>query len=387
MNTHFSDILYFSPILVLTLSCSPSAVDDTDCTSHEQCQGTFGAGARCSPTGFCVASDELVLGDSCNSAPPVDLEQDNERLFVVSTDSLSNTISDCSPDLLVPGQEGVFQLYMEGGVKWHFHAKPVGGDMTSDTALYVMPGCDGNRLCEGAANVDWCGAGGEEHFTFIPQTSATYYVVLDNQAAGAGVTEYEFEIVRPQCGNGILEHDETCEDGNRTAGDGCDEYCREEIAADGFEAHEANDDPSSASAIVLDANTGTRLVRGILRPCDFDVFAVDIAQAGSSLRVELSSDDGPATDIGSACPGQTPAIDLVLSDPDSQPLGTGSPRDGACPIIDPTEISGADQYVDEFARNLAAGTHYITLGTGKDAVDLFAYKIRFSVLPPESTSP
>lgn len=46
----------------------------------------------------------------------------------------------------------------------------------------------------------------------------------------------------PGCGNGVLEQDEQCDDGNLVPGDGCNDRCEGEGAEDGGGDDDGNDD-------------------------------------------------------------------------------------------------------------------------------------------------
>jgi cysteine-rich repeat protein len=340
----------------LSSGCSLTTVDSSDCSSHQQCTNALGdPGARCSPSGFCIPSRILLLGDSCTSAVPrVALGDETEAVFVVDTAGLDNAFEQCTGTLPVPGEDGVLTANFRVDEKWHFHVRPLDNvSLDFDPAVYVMSSCESARSCQAPiAVMDRCGPGKDEHFSFTASAEGEYYLVLDNQIASSTSRKYELSVVKPVCGNGIREHDETCDDGNESAGDGCDDICRTELSTNGL-AEEANDDHATASTVILDS-AGQRIVWGALPPCDVDYYGFQVA-APATLRVDMGPNDTSMSPdaLPTACV-DTDAQRLIMKLYREEPGGgrteitTGIPPTGStCPALAYVPLDQAGKYTVE----------------------------------------
>lgn len=123
-----------------------------------------------------------------------------------------------------------------------------------------------------------------------------------------------------RCGDGVVDPDEACDDGETWGGDGCSEFCAEEV---GSLESEPNDDPSTAPAL-------SSPVVGSLRAGDRDCFQIEVADCASlSARV---------TDGSGAC---EPATELEWFDPSGDQVAVGTPGADGCTAIDPSRAAGA----------------------------------------------
>jgi cysteine-rich repeat protein len=177
---------------------------------------------------------------------------------------------------------------------------------------------------------------------------------------------YELAVFRPVCGNGEPEESETCDDGNASAGDGCDAECRAELSASGSDEAEPNDDFTSANLLVLAAGA-TLSVNGTLGGgCDPDQFVVDVPAQASLQVTLLAAGGGP-------CSEGSPPLTLTLSDGDgSRLIGSGeAPNGSACPAID-------DRHA--WAQQLAAGRYWLR-ATTDSSQPAFDYRIDFALVP------
>jgi cysteine-rich repeat protein len=353
--------------------CSLTTVDSGECSSHVQCTTALGdPGARCSPGGFCIPSRTLLLGDSCTSVVPrVALGDDTEAVFVVDTAGLDNAFDQCTGTLPVPGEDGVLTANFRVDEKWHFHVRPL--DVSSqdfDPAVYVMSSCESARSCQSPiAVMDRCGPGEDEHFSFTATGVGDYYLVLDNQIASSAPRKYELSVVKPICGNGIQEHDETCDDANLLAGDGSDDSCRIELSSNGL-AEEANDDHQTASTVIL--SSGQRIVWGTLPPCDIDVYGFRVDQPGT-LRLDMGPNTGgmsPDELPGACVDAEASRIIMTLYREDG---GTRTkiedglaPTGSTCPAF-------ASAPLDQ------AGKYTVELSFPKDATTTLDYRLFFQV--------
>lgn len=359
---------------VLAGGCSLTTVDSSECSSHVQCTSALeDPGARCSPSGFCIPSRTLLLGDSCTSVVPrVALGDETEAVFVVDTAGLDNAFDQCTGTLPVPGEDGVLTANFRVDEKWHFHVRPLDdSSLDFDPAVYVMSSCESARSCQAPiAEMDRCGPGKDEHFSFTATAEGEYYLVLDNQIASSAPRKYEVSVVKPSCGNGIREHDETCDDGNEDAGDGCDDACRTELSRNGL-AEEANDDHETASTVILDG--GQRIIWGTLPPCDVDFYGFRVGQPGT-LRLDMgpnsasmSPDDPPIACVDAEARNLT--MRLYREDPGGSrtEIATGlAPTGSDCPALAGAPLSQAGKYTVE-------------LTWPKDATKTIDYRLFFQV--------
>lgn len=288
----------------------------------------------------------LPLADDCTEAADISALSlpagVSERAYAIDTRTLRNDIDDTTACLgrRADGPEGFLRVDMSAGERWHFHMRRTGND---DPALYVLPSCD-VRQCTAQQSIDICGQGADEHLTFEAPTAGSYLIAVDS-VNSEGVSGM-LQIIRPTCGNGLLEHSETCDDNNDTPGDGCDEHCRRELTEASRAEVEVNDDMFSANHIVLSSNT--LFVTGrIASTCESDWFAVQLA-AGQTIEAAL------LTSTEAECPSDRPAnIDLEILNPSGQDVIARGVATTGCPAIAPTAAvpSAGLYFVRVFARN------------------------------------
>ncbi|MSP61892.1 MAG: DUF4215 domain-containing protein [Myxococcales bacterium] len=210
---------------------------------------------------------------------------------------------------------------------------------------------------------DECGAGRDEHLSIVPATTGRLLVGIDSKLAGAA--KFNVLALQPVCGDGTLDHSESCDDKNTDSGDGCDRTCRTELSAKSLVEQEPNDDTIGANVIVLGAATGALTVTGTLGGrCDYDTYAVTVPAKGSVNATLL---DGT-----NACGGGAPSLRVALIAQDGQSLlgEVTSAAGGACPGF------GAMQ---AFSQWLAAGTYSVRVTTAPNDAPTFGYKLRIEV--------
>ncbi|WP_428265929.1 DUF4215 domain-containing protein [Haliangium sp.] len=380
-------------------ACSMSALPKSECTSDDQCVNAFGSGTLCGPDGYCVrASDRvdadpsapdaratpdaipplgpIALADQCTepaALPVVALSPQTEVVtaYRADTSELSddvNLLGACSGDSF-GGNDGFFRVTMQQDERWHLYATPSRVGEDADVSLYVLPSCDG-AACQPFGFADSCGPGGDEHLTVIPPQAMSVVVGVDSR--GDGGLPVNLTVLIPQCGNGVLEHSETCDDGDTSDGDGCDSMCRAELKADTEPATEVevNEDFASANVVEIPGGAGSRVITGTLDGrCDFDMFAFTVP-SGGAIRASVKDANGQACEVG------VPSIGLELRDRNGINVlgaGTAPGGDNPCPAIDDG---------DTFAAGLDAGTYYLRLGTGRDPQNAFAYQLAVEVSGP-----
>jgi cysteine-rich repeat protein len=253
---------------------------------------------------------------------------------------------------------------MNAGEQWHFHVRVQGTGMP-DPAIYVLPGCD-ERSCAGG--LDECGATRDEHLSFRAAASREYLVGIDS--AQPGGARYELIALRAECGNNIREHGESCEDGNRNPGDGCDERCRAELSGPEALEVEPNDDFTDPNVLLIPSAGGTLTVQGRLGGrCDFDMFAVTVP-AGASVRATMLDVNGMP------CGMLEPSYRMAWVLPDGRTEGgLGVARmDNRCPSI--TEAEAFSQRVS------TEGQYFLRVTTARDEANGRNYRMRVELLPP-----
>jgi len=304
----------------------------------------------------------LALTDRCGAAATLITRTAGE--YAIDTRPLANDLTDlasCTGRAL-PGNDGFFRVRMTAGELWHFHVKVLEG--ASNPAIYVLPGCD-ERAC--TVGLDECGDGRDEHLSFRARESREYLIGVDSARAGGG--RYELTVIRATCGDGTPEHGESCDDRNRTPGDGCDALCRAELGDNAME-REPNDDFSDPNVISPPGGAGTVTVQGTLGGrCDFDMFAVELS-AGGSVRATMLDVNGRPCEAGA------PEFRMAWVLPDGRTTGGAGVATMAnrCPAISEGEA---------FAQRVAAaGTYHVRVSTAADLAAPVTYRLRFEVLRP-----
>ena len=170
-----------------------------------------------------------------------------------------------------------------------------GGDDAGDSAApWVPPGCgdgelDADEECDdGEANSD--------------------------TAADACRTT----CLLPWCGDGVVDAGEECDDANAFGGDGCAPGC---VAQSGQPEVEPNDEPSAATPWT----GGT--AQGGLPEGDRDCWSVSLGSCESLSAAITAGCERP--------------LALSLHDADGRVVATGSPGEDGCAVLDPERASGA----------------------------------------------
>ncbi|HJK89302.1 MAG: hypothetical protein CMN31_23300 [Sandaracinus sp.] len=311
--------------------------------------GAFGDGG---------AGSALTLAETCVGEVPV-VEVDEATVSIDLTELADdvNDVAACTGDA-TPGADGFFAVEMEAEEKWHFHVSTRSGD-GFDPAIYVLDSACDARRCQPGDAIDVCGDGRDEHLTFVAPRAGTYFVGIDSRLGGPA--SYQLLIVRPVCGNGELEHSETCDDGNTEAGDGCDPRCRVELGAGSAGEMEPNDDFTGANLVQLEVGGDALDVSGQLASsCDGDLYAVE-TEGPTSLRVEMLAPGGVD------CPADTtPPLALSLLDENAVTVRAVGVVEGesACPVLE---------------ASFEAGRHFVSLSTMQEDARPLAYVLRMSL--------
>lgn len=279
-----------------------------------------------------MSAPSMVLADTCTGEVP--MIESSSTTVPVDLSALADDFRELAActGAATPGADGFFAVAMEAGEKWHFHLSVPPGELVNP-AIYVLDSCD-DRRCQPGDGIDVCDAEQDEHFSFVAPRAGTYFVGVDSRTTGGA--SYELLAVRPVCGNGgAPEHSETCDDGNTTAGDGCDDRCRAELGAAAPGEVEPNDDLTGANVfgapLAIDGIIGGR--------CDVDHFT--FAHAGGPLRASVLAGGGLA------CVDPPVGLALQLLASDGVTLrATGAPTaDNECPVIDHDELPAGEYFL------------------------------------------
>jgi cysteine-rich repeat protein len=146
-------------------------------------------------------------------------------------------------------------------------------------------------------------------------------------------------IIKPTCGNGIIEHSETCDDGKTEPGDGCDSTCRKELNAPSVSEAEPNDDPRAANVLQMTQRMGGMTVLGqVASRCDHDMYSLPVAQGGT-VRVTVSPTAMPCSAEGGMV-----KVTLIGSDGQTQ-VNAGVLITNDCPTLEAKDLPAGQYYV------------------------------------------
>lgn len=251
------------------------------------------------------AQSLALASDVCVEAAVPVLEP-SDGLWQMTLDGMSDDwqVPNCGKARAL-GNDSFFAVDLEAGRKLHIHVNAIDA---LDPTVYIVDSCD-ERACQPLNAASDC-PGGKEHLSFLAPLTDRYFVGIDSVDPGGG--RVEVLAITPQCGDGTKDHGEPCEDGNIARGDGCDDYCRNEIGASERIELEPNDDLASGNVLTSIADAvGTQAslrVRGTLEgPCDPEVFSFELARAAAA-SIRLLDPTGQAC----AAFGSAGGVELTL---------------------------------------------------------------------------
>ncbi len=181
--------------------------DDGNVISNDGCSAT----CTDESTGLCV--DEFSL--SCGSTDTWN------TTFLGSTDEIESY--SCASNVNESGREYTYRYVAAstGSVTLNLTG------MTSDLDLFVIAD-------DGDCSQDSCIGFGNTTTQFSAIAGRTYFIVVDGFLGAEG--PYSISLDCGVCGDGEIDADETCDDGNAIAGDGCDALCQTEgVCETGFD--------------------------------------------------------------------------------------------------------------------------------------------------------
>jgi cysteine-rich repeat protein len=190
-----------------------------------------------------------------------------------------------------------------------------------------------------------------------------YYVELTDSLIPPDLTfDYTLEITLTlyPCGDGIIDPEQQCDDGNTQSGDGCSDICRLEQVGE----TEPNGTCAEASGPYNPAEQITLLAGAIQPANEFDFFKI-VVPARADLRIETFDGFGPGS-----CESTDTRIELraencttVLASDDDDGLN-------ACSKIDPNVVT------DLAARRIPPGMYFVRVEELGNDKEIPAYTVR-----------
>ena len=295
---------------------------------------------------------------------PVTVTDDETILAIYAAPGPVTTISDSIDPV---GNVDVIEIQASGD--FHLRAEtfaPTAGLCNSDTVLRVLDSNGDQLLVDDQGGINSCSKL-DPNTESTRLAAGTYYLTVEDWLNNTAIAAYLLEIegiAADVCGNGVLETgiNETCDDGNTTAGDGCSATCTFEGTGEG----EPNDDATGANLLA-----GTEgIFRGSIDPiADVDFIAVDVPD-GYHLEAYMT------VNSFTSCPAD-PRGHLTLIDTDgTTPLylnSTGGPN-GGCGRI--------DAMLTRAAHSMTAGRYYLRVRESLDDNTIDNYFVHFRVIAP-----
>lgn len=352
---------YRTNLLALFFALAASGCFVFDASLYMDADGGVDASAPLQGELAEVCGDEaplLTLGQGVRSYTfAVDTQGtiDTERDVVGCTGRVQN-----GPDLFLA-------IDAERDDRWHFHVRVDPSQGGANPAIYVLRNCD-VRACDDGDGLDVCGAGSDEHFTFVPDRDARYVVAFDSPDPDGFAGNVE--AYRTVCGDGVQEHGENCDDGNTDDDDACDAACRTVLRGANPLESEVNDDVYSANVLRIEPGASMRVRGEIASLCEVDVFAVEVPEGGA-VTAALAAEGGGACPAVAA--GTTLELLELTASGQARVRTMGEPPDGSvCPVIDGEAA---------LARDLPAGTYYLRVTKVQERPDQFRYQLEVAVEP------
>ncbi|MGZ3419855.1 MAG: DUF4215 domain-containing protein, partial [Polyangiales bacterium] len=208
--------------------------------------------------------------------------------------------------------------------------------------------------------------------TFPVVSGSTYYVIVDgpsNTVPAQGSFRLDLSVTPATCGNGVLEGAETCDDGGKIAGDGCDATCLLEPATDGSTC--------ALPKVVTLADDGSGLYTNTLSFGTTNMkalksFTTACPSAGREAFFKVTAPfDGNLT---AEVTGAT--FDVTLGARSSCSPDTGDSNRLACSAI----VKGLGD--EHFGIPVVSGKDYYLVVDGATATDYGRFDLKVSVAPP-----
>lgn len=281
----------------------------------------------------------LDAGDGCS------LSCAYEPLSTLATPIERNVV-------LRPGERRRYQLITAGAAR--LFAGLSGPDCR--TPIFDLLSEDGGQLLRARRSAPECLAFDPLEETPARLDAGTYYLQLDNPTEATLDLVLRQELRAPGCGDGVPDVTEDCEDGNTTAGDGCDPSCQLEPSI--VSLAEPDGDLPSAHLVPLLLGRTTTVASSLARN-DRDYFAFDVPPGPDRVL-----DTWVANVLHSTGCDDRAYLGLRLLDDRGTILAEGG-RGRGCISIDPVEVSRA--------ASLAPGRYYLEVIEDNNSDSLHRY--------------
>jgi len=291
----------------LVNQCNLGADDCLDLT-QESCGAALCDDSSGTPTCGTVTQS----GEDCANAIPVlssTFSLSGEDFAADFADDVTVTGSSCNTGAGNDVADAVLSVALSVG---DTVAVTESGGLSS--VINVQSGtCGGTESCVASANDP-----NVDPFTFTAGTAGTYYILVESYGTGYNGS-YDIEVsVDPECGNGLVEAGEMCDDGNTTDNDGCTD-CIIDFAFDCDGQSPTTCDPAKDLGVVT---VGTDLVDrslDILPANDVDFYSFMLAEP-AQVTVTTAAND--PQDMGSVNSFLQAVVDGIIDSDFGSDLST-----------------------------------------------------------------
>lgn len=327
-------------------------------------------------TGEMCDDGNLTSGDGCSASCTI------EPAATFSGPPLAPTTVNSS--IQVAGTFGFFQVQVSNPAILiaETGAPAIGACVGTDTLLRLYDSTLANQL---ASNDDIDGANNRcSRISGLTTAAArlqpgTYWLRVEDFGNNDPIPAYQLRVElrnQNECGNGLLEAGEACDDGNLNNGDGCSATCQFEIAV--IPEVEPNNTPLTAQGLGV-LPVGDHDIQAAIDPVgDIDFFSFTV-NAQSSVQLVTYGMPGA---LFTSCPGDTQLwlyngipTNLTATTVGSEPTLVEYDDDdgsGACSLISGTATAPT-------RRTIPAGTYYVQVRRFNNSAIIPSYFLRISV--------
>jgi cysteine-rich repeat protein len=327
-----------------TLACAATGCvyDTSNCKGVESCfDGYDNDGDMlidCNDTQDCAAA---CSASSCTNVTAI---ADPSGSILGTTNGHSNQIhSSCTSQPGNSGPDIVYAITAQTTGKLD-----VSLQSASDLSLSLRTACD-DAMTESACSETTAGVNDIESLSVPVTQGQTIFVVVDgNQSTNFGSFFLTAKSRPIECGDGIKDESEACDDGNKISNDGCSSMCEVESSET-----EPNDSSTTANTWTMDWTAS------IATTSDVDYVKINVTEVPSALTATL-------TDLGDgSCASQTVDSYLEVFDSNGTTLlaEDDDSGEGLCSHV----VAGIKQ----------AGTYYVKTSTVGNAG--FPYHLALNV--------
>jgi hypothetical protein len=283
-----------------------------------------------------VDPNAFPVGDTCETAARVDSSNVYRDVAVERVGDDNTFLPAClGADVEARGKDFYFSIPMEADDIWHFHVQAVPG---ANPAVYVVSDCSDFRNCQDSYwGANACDAGQDEHFTFKADAAGTYRVGVDYTGAQEVPTDGVLKVVavKRECGNGVLEHPETCDDDLPNCFD-----CRRRLENGGDDTGSKNDGPLDATILAPNDLAEEFVVTGSFeKACDFDFYELQLPDGTADVTLTATFESSEA-----ACGVANLRLMRLLTD--ANPFSLGSMEAVVdCPRTKTLALTAGERYL------------------------------------------